>query len=80
LPAPFPLPSLKDAELLALLFDGLDFLLCCLGRHDEVDTVRPRGSTTLEEWSANIRDERAVVSLAIAKITVTGHRFLLPVT
>jgi len=38
--------------VLALLLDALDFLPCGFGRQDDVDMVRPIGSTILDEMSA----------------------------
>jgi hypothetical protein len=54
--------------VLALLLDALDFLPCGFGRQDDVDTVRPIGSTTLEEMSAKNRNEWFYIT-ALANIT-----------
>jgi len=40
-----------------LLLDALDFMPCDFRRQDDVDTVRPSGSITLEEISAKDGNE-----------------------
>jgi len=50
-------PAPDEAEVLALLLDALKFVPCDFGRQDDVDTVRPSGSITLEEISAKDGNE-----------------------
>jgi hypothetical protein len=53
--------------VLALLLVALDFQPCALGRQDDVDTARPRGSTTLDEISA--KEKKQIYIIALADIT-----------
>ena len=50
-------PAPDEAEVFALLLDALDFMPRDFGRQDDVDTVRPSGSITLEEISAKDGNE-----------------------
>lgn len=61
-------PAPDEAEVLALLLDALDFVPCDFGRQDDVDTVRPSGSITLEEISAKDGNEWFYI-IALAHIT-----------
>ena len=54
--------------MLALLLDALDFLPCGFGRQDDVDTVRPIGSTTLDEMSAKKNKNEWFYITALAHI------------
>jgi len=61
-------PAPDEAEVLALLLDALNFVPCDFGRQDDVDTVRPSGSISLEEISAKDGNEWFYI-IALAHIT-----------